>query len=91
MIHGKCFWNIKLKTFTLNQKPLTLAEVFHSFWTVRARCEVSIKMEDTQIVEDALVCTVLADCSAAVCCQEEEGKWRKHRNVWTLKFLLNRN
>ena len=31
-------------------------------------------MEDTQIVEDALVCTVLADCSAAVGCQEEEGK-----------------
>ena len=49
-----------------------------------------LKMEDMQIVEDALACTILA-CSAAVCCQEEEGKRRKRRKVWTRKFLLDRN
>ena len=47
-------------------------------------------MEDTQFVEDALVCTILV-CSAAVCCQEEEEKQRKCRKIWTRKFLLDRN
>ena len=47
-------------------------------------------MEDTQIVEDALVCTILA-CSAAVCCQEEEEERTKRRKLWTRKFLLDRN
>ena len=47
-------------------------------------------MEDTQIVEDALVCTILV-CSAAVCCQEEEEKRKKRRKIWTRKFLLDSN
>ena len=49
-----------------------------------------LKTTDVQIVEDALVCTILA-CSAAVCCQEEEEKRRKRRKIWTRKFLLDRN
>ena len=47
-------------------------------------------MEDIQIVEDALFCTILA-CSAAVCCQEEEEKQGKRRKIWTRKFLLDRS
>ena len=49
-----------------------------------------LKMEDIQIVEDALVCTKLA-YSAAVYRQKEEEKRRKRRKIWTRKFLLDRN
>ena len=41
-------------------------------------------------MEDGLVCTILA-CSAAVCCQKEEEKQRKCREIWTQKFFLDRN
>ena len=47
-------------------------------------------MEDTKIVEDVLVFTILA-CLAAMCCQKEEEKQRKRRKIWTQKFLLHRN
>ena len=49
-----------------------------------------LKMEDTQIVEDALVCTTLV-CSAVVYCQEVEEKRRQRMNIWTRKFLLDYN
>ena len=49
-----------------------------------------LKMEDTQIVEDALVCTTLA-CSAVVYCQEVEEKRRQRMKIWTRKFLLDYN
>ena len=47
-------------------------------------------MEDTKIVEDALVCTVLA-CSATLSCQEEEEKQRKRRKIWRRELLLDCN
>ena len=42
-----------------------------------------LKMEDVQIVEDALVSAILGS-SAAACCQEEVEKRRKRRKIWTL-------
>ena len=42
-----------------------------------------LKMEDAQIVEDALVSAILGS-SAAACCQEEVEKRRKRRKIWTL-------
>ena len=47
-------------------------------------------MEDTQIVEDALVFTILA-CSVAMCCQKEDEKQRKRKKIWTQNSLLGRN
>ena len=42
-----------------------------------------LKMEDVQIVEDALVSAILGS-SAAACCQGEVEKRRKRRKIWTL-------
>ena len=47
-------------------------------------------MEDAKIVEDALVCTILA-CSATLSCQEEEEKQRKRRKIRRRELLLDRN
>ena len=52
------------------------------------RCQ--LKMEDIQIVEDALVCPILA-CSATVCCQEEQERRSKCTKIWIQKLLLYGN